>query len=105
MGLAKAFGHLKFVVQDRGVVVDMGVKVRSFFVFVFCFFVSFCFLSLLPLHVFRLFPHLRVSFFLRVCPVIGYMGRETDNCFIFVLLFVGIDVEGEGSRVVDFWDC
>jgi hypothetical protein len=32
MGLAKAFGHLRFVVQDRGVVVDMGVKVRSFFV-------------------------------------------------------------------------
>ncbi|KIM86573.1 hypothetical protein PILCRDRAFT_815806 [Piloderma croceum F 1598] len=26
MGLAKAFGHLRFVVQDRGVVVDMGVK-------------------------------------------------------------------------------
>jgi hypothetical protein len=30
IGLAKAFGHLRFVVQDRGVVVDMGVKVRVF---------------------------------------------------------------------------
>jgi hypothetical protein len=47
MGLAKAFGHLRFVVQDRGVVVDMGVKVRV----LFSFFLSFLlplFLSLLP---------------------------------------------------------
>jgi ubiquinone/menaquinone biosynthesis C-methylase UbiE len=29
MQLAQAFGHLRFVVQDRAVVVDMGIKVRS----------------------------------------------------------------------------
>jgi hypothetical protein len=30
MELAKAFGYLRFVVRDRVVVVDMGVKVRLF---------------------------------------------------------------------------
>jgi hypothetical protein len=31
MQLAEAFGHLKFVVQDRAPVVDMGIKVCFFF--------------------------------------------------------------------------
>jgi len=43
MELAKAFGHLRFMVQDQGMVVDMGVKVQGFF---FVFFLSSCPLSI-----------------------------------------------------------
>jgi hypothetical protein len=76
MGLAKAFGHLKFVVQDR-VVVDMGVKVRGEGI-LSSFFLSVLFLSLLP-----------------------------STCFSSVSVFFlwGVDVEGEGSGVADFWIC
>ena len=87
MGLAKTFGHLRFVVQDRGVVVDMGVKVG---------FICFSF--------FLCFPRCLLFFFCACLVVIIQDKRKLMILFVCSFLW-GVDMEGEGSGVVDFWDC